>query len=146
MSAVPAVLLAYVDGLMQHDVAAIGATVGSDLAFVARDRVLDRAAFLAFLTALYQAFPDWTYDHDPPRALSSGAFVIRWRQGGKHSGTLALPGFPVVSPTGRSVRIPEQDFCYRIEAELIREIRPDPVEGGAPHGIFQQIGIALPPL
>ena len=26
------------------------------------------------------------------------------------------------------------------------EIRPDPVPGGAPRGIFEQIGVELPPL
>jgi hypothetical protein len=26
------------------------------------------------------------------------------------------------------------------------QIRPDPVPGGAPRGIFQQIGVELPPL
>ncbi|MCE3249406.1 MAG: hypothetical protein K0R41_3231, partial [Geminicoccaceae bacterium] len=85
-------------------------------------------------------------DHDPPAMRADGSWAIRWRQGGTHSATLALPGFEPVAATGRSVVIPEHDFFYRIAAERIVEIRPDPVPGGAPRGIFEQIGVVLPPL
>ena len=71
---------------------------------------------------------------------------MRWRQGGTHTETLALPGFDAVPATGRTVAIPAHDFFYRVAGELIVEIRPDPVPGGAPRGIFEQIGVALPPL
>jgi hypothetical protein len=33
-----------------------------------------------------------------------------------------------------------------VSGEHIVEIRPDPVPGGAPRGIFEQIGVELPPL
>ena len=143
---VPAVLMRYVAGLAAHDVAAVGATVGDDLAFVAVARTMERTQFLAFLTALYSGFPDWSYDHDAPQPAGDGSIRIRWRQGGTHAQTLALPGFPAVAATFRRVTIPEQDFHYVVADGLIRQIRPDPIEGGAPRGIFQQIGVALPPL
>ena len=57
-----------------------------------------------------------------------------------------MPGFDAVPATGRMVAIPEHDFFYRVADDLIVEIRPDPVPGGAPRGIFEQIGVALPPL
>ena len=44
------------------------------------------------------------------------------------------------------VTIPEHYFYYRVENEALVEIRPDPVPGGAPRGIFEQIGVTLPPL
>ena len=59
---------------------------------------------------------------------------------------LALPGFDPVPATGRTVRIPEHFFFYRVRGDRIVEIRPDPVPGGAPRGIFEQIGVTLPPL
>jgi hypothetical protein len=37
-------------------------------------------------------------------------------------------------------------MCYRVADERIVEIRPNPVPGGAPRGILEQIGVAMPPL
>jgi len=71
---------------------------------------------------------------------------VLWRQGGTHTHTLALPGFPAVEPTLRTVIIPPHDFFYLVDERGLRQIRPDPVSGGAPRGIFEQIGVALPPL
>jgi hypothetical protein len=72
--------------------------------------------------------------------------AVRWRQGGTHTETLALPGFDAVPATARTVTIPAHDFFYRAAGDLIVQIRPDPVPGGAPRGIFEQIGVAMPPL
>ena len=44
------------------------------------------------------------------------------------------------------MKIPEHFFYYRLDADKLTQIRPDPVPGGAPRGIFEQIGVALPPL
>jgi hypothetical protein len=51
-----------------------------------------------------------------------------------------------VPASDREVTIPEHYFYYRVENNMMVEIRPDPVPGGAPRGIFEQIGVALPPL
>ena len=69
-----------------------------------------------------------------------------WRQGGTHTGSLAFPGFDAVEATGISVRIPQHYFFYRVGEAGLTEIRPDPVPGGAPRGIFEQIGVELPPV
>jgi hypothetical protein len=136
----------YVEGLKTHDVDRIAGTVVDDLAFVTPARTMSKPQFLAFLRALYAGFPDWRYDHDPPRLLADDGIAVRWRQGGTHTETLALPGFDAVPATGRTVAISAHDFFYRVAGDLIVEIRPDPVPGGAPRGIFEQIGVALPPL
>jgi hypothetical protein len=146
MTDVPAVINRYIAGLKAHDVETIATTVADDVEFVTPVRTMDKAAFLAFLTALYAGFPDWSYDHDPPAVRADGSVAVRWRQGGTHTAPLALPGFPTVAATGRSVTIPPHDFFYRVAGDLIVEIRPDPVPGGAPRGIFEQIGVELPPL
>lgn len=145
MSAAPEVLSRYMEGLKSHDVPAILATVAEDLRFESMGRVLDRKAFGEMLTALYKAFPDWTYDHDAPVGRDDGWDVL-WRQGGTHVGEFAMPGMEPIAATGRVVRIPPQRFHYRIDSGLITRIRPDPVEGGAPRGILLQIGAAEPPL
>jgi predicted ester cyclase len=141
----PAVLLRYVDGLQTHDVDKIAGTVAEDLVFISATRRLDKPQFLAMLRALYTGFPDWSYAYDGVE-LNDGVYGIKWRQGGTHTGTWSLAGMAPIPPTGKPVRIPEHYFFYRIRGDQIVEIRPDPVPGGAPRGILEQIGVAVPPL
>lgn len=139
MTETPFVLHAYIRGLKTHDIATIGDAVAEDLAFVRPDRTLDKSQFLDMLRALYAAFPDWRYEHAEPE-VRRDLIAIKWRQGGTHTGTLEIPGFDPILPTGRVVNIPAQYFFYRIRGEQIVEIRPDPIPGGAPLGILTQIG------
>ncbi len=142
---VPPVLLRYIAGLKAHDVEGIADTVADDLSFVSAGRTLSKPQFLAMLRALYTGFPDWSYDHDPVE-LHDGVYAVKYRQGGTHTGTWTLAGMDPIPPTGRRVRIPEHYFFYKVRGDRIIEIRPDPVPGGAPRGILEQIGVALPPL
>lgn len=146
MNQAPAALLTYMDGLRQHDIEKIGSTFSDDIHFVTPVRQMDKQQTLAFLTALYAGFPDWHYDNDLPTLQSDGSWGVIWRQGGTHTHALALPGFPSVEPTNRTVTIPEHFFYYKVAGDFLVEIRPDPVPGGAPRGIFEQIGVKLPPL
>ena len=102
--------------------------------------------FLAFLTALYAAFPDWRYEHEEPVLQADESFAIVWRQGGTHKGTLALPGLPAVAATGKVVRMPPQQFVYKVAAEQLVEIRPESIPGGMPRGMLEQIGVTDPSL
>ncbi len=142
----PAALLAYMDGLRAHDTSRIGEAMADTVRFVTPVRTMNKSEIFDFLGALYAAFPDWHYDNAPPALCPDGSWAVRWRQGGTHTGVLAFPGFPPVEPTCRRVVIPEHDFHYRIDEARLVEIRPDPVPGGAPRGIFEQIGVTLPPL
>lgn len=139
-SDVPPVLWSYVEGLKTRNVSKIAAAVSEDLAFVTPTRTLNKPEFLALLRALYDGFPDWQYDHDPPEVNGENV-AIRWRQGGTHAGTFSLPGRDPMPATGRRVNIPEQFFFYKVRAGRIVEIRPDPIPGGAPQGILDQIGL-----
>jgi predicted ester cyclase len=145
MSGIPTVIHSYIEGLEAHDVDRIAATVAEDLAFVTPARTLTRPEFLGMLRALYAGFPDWHYDHDPPERRGD-AIAVRWRQGGTHTGTFAWPGLEPIPATGRTVTIPEHFFFYRVRGDRIVEIRPEPVPGGAPRGILEQIGAEAPPL
>lgn len=143
---VPQALVDYMRGLATHDVELIGSTFDPEIRFVTPARTMEKEAILAFLAALYRGFPDWSYDHDPPVFQGDGSIGVKWRQGGCHTGTLEFPGFDAYAATGRSVKIPEHYFYYRVGEAGLTEIRPDPIPGGAPRGIFEQIGVALPPL
>jgi len=136
---IPAVLASYIEGLKAHNVERIAATVADDLAFITPARTLGKGPFLAMLRALYGGFPDWHYDHDPPE-WRGDVIAVRWRQGGTHTSTFAWTGLEPVPATGRVVTIPEHFFFYRVRDEWLVEIRPEPVPGGAPRGIFEQIG------
>jgi predicted ester cyclase len=140
VSFIPPVLLAYIEGLKAHDVPNIARTVADDLRFVTPASTLTKEQFLTFLRALYSAFPDWHYDYDEPE-VRANLIAVKWRQGGTHSSTLVLPGQAVVAATGKKVKISEQFFFYRMRDDQIVEIRPEPIAGGAPLGIFQQIGV-----
>lgn len=145
MIEIPAVFRAYIEGLRAHDVDRIAATLADDLAFVTPSRTLNNKEFLGMLRALYAGFPDWHYDHDEPEWRGE-AIAVRWRQGGTHTGTFAWPGLEPVPATGRTVTIPEHFFFYRVRDDRLVEIRPEPVPGGAPRGILEQIGVESPPI
>jgi predicted ester cyclase len=142
---IPSVLISYMQGLSRHDVDQVADTVAADLRFIAATRVLNKEEFLAMLRALYGGFPDWHYDGDPVEARAD-CYAIKWRQGGTHCGTWAMPGMNPIPPTGRRVTIPEHYFFYKIAGDKIVEINPEKISGGAPRGILEQIGVALPPL
>jgi hypothetical protein len=143
---IPSALELYMNGLRRHDIGMIGDSFADDITFVTPVRTMERDDILAFLTALYSAFPDWHYDNDPPFESAPNTYGVTWRQGGTHRGRIEFPGFPGVDATGKTVQIPEQQFYYRVDESGLHEIRPDPSPGGAPRGIFEQIGVELPPL
>ncbi len=140
MRIIPPVLCEYIGGLQAHDVSKIAGTVADDLRFVTSLAIVNKERFLAFLRALYTAFPDWHYDHDEPERRGD-EIAVQWRQGGTHTGTLALSGARPVAATGKQVKIPAQFFYYWIQDNMIVEIRPEPIAGGAPQGILEQIGV-----
>ncbi len=143
---IPQALVEYVSGLVSHDVARITTTISDDLLFVSATRVLGKVQFLDMLKALYGGFPDWTHEYDEIEDRGEGNYAIKWRQGGTHSGTWSMPGMEPIAPTGKRVRIPPQYFFYRVADEQLVLIFPEPIVGGAPRGILEQIGVDLPPL
>ena len=118
-------------GLKSHDIDLIGSSFDAGIRFVTPAKTMVRDEILEFLGALYRAFPDWHYDHDPPEDCGEGSFRVVWRQGGTHTATLAFPGFDPVAATGRPVRIPEHPFYYRVGSGGLTEIRPAGPRGGS---------------
>jgi len=145
MNEIPPVIWSYINGLKNHDIEGIGQTVSEDLAFITPNKTLDKPQFLQMLRALYAGFPDWRYEHDAPEVCPTG-IAVKWRQGGTHTGTFGMPGLVPIPPTGRRVQIPEHYFFYKVRGGTITEIRPEPVPGGAPGGILEQIGVKTSPL
>ena len=142
----PKALTDYVAGLESHDVEKIASTLSDDLMFISATRILDKPQFLAMLTALYGGFPDWHHGHDPIENRGEGNYAIKWHQGGTHAGVWNMPGMEPIAPTGKRVQIPPHYFFYRVVNEKLVLIFPEPVVGGAPRGILEQIGLVAPPL
>ena len=136
---IPRVLSEYVAGLARHDIDKIAATVSDDLLFISATRILGKLQFLDMLNALYTGFPDWNYEYDEIEDRGLDNYAIKWRQGGTHSGTWSMPGMDPIAATGKRVRIQPQYFFYRIANEQLVLIFPEPVVGGAPRGIVEQI-------
>ena len=143
---IPASLSSYIDALRDHDADRVANTVADDMLFISATRFLDKPQFLAMLRALYAAFPDWKYEHDGVEVRGEGNYAIKWRQSGTHTGTWKMPGMKPIAPTGKRVQIVPHYFFYRVNNGLLVLIFPEPVRGGAPRGILEQIGIDLPPL
>ena len=143
---IPPPLALYMDGLRSHDLAKIEDSFAGDIQFVTPARTMESSEILSFLAALYRGFPDWKYVNDPPIRTGQCAIGVKWHQGGTHSETLAFPGFPAYAATGKTVKIPAHFFYYLVDDQGLHEIRPDPIPGGAPRGIFEQIGVENPPL
>jgi hypothetical protein len=120
----------------------IAATIANEAEIVLPTRKLTKSGFLAFLSALYAAFPDWNYRHDAPESRGPDQFAVKWYQSGTHTAALDLPELARVAATGKLIRIPEQFFFYRVVADQLIEIRPDAIPGGAPWGILEQLGVA----
>ena len=139
-ASVPAALLRYMDGLKARDLEMIGSSLSESVRFVTPFRTMGKAYDSRFSICALSWFSDWNYDHDQAELLEDGSFAVFWRQGGKHTGTLSFPGFEPIDATGKSVKIPPHHFFYRLGSAGLTEIRPDPIPGGAPRGIFEQIG------
>lgn len=146
LTQIPDALELYMDGLKSQDIEKIAASFAPQIQFVTPAKSMGHDDILTFLSALYRGFPDWSYQHEPPVRRKDGAIGVKWRQGGTHTETLEFPGFDAHAATGRAVTIPEHYFYYRVQENGLTEIQPDPVPGGAPRGIFEQIGVELPPL
>lgn len=144
--AIPQVLHLYMEGLRSHNIERIRSTFSDEIRFVTPFKTMGKVEIIEFLSALYRGFPDWSYQNEGPIDCGKGKYAVKWRQGGTHTGPLEFRGFPAVAETGISVVIPKHFFYYQIENDRLLEIRPDPIPGGAPRGIFEQIGVALPPL
>lgn len=140
------VLLDYIEGLTTHDLARITHTLDEGLLFISATRILDKPQFVEMLRALYAGFPDWRYEYDRIEDRGEGNYAIRWRQGGTHTGVWAMPGTDPIAPTGRRVAIPLHYFYYRVSNDRISLIFPEPVAGGAPRGILEQLGVKRPAL
>jgi predicted ester cyclase len=104
---------------------------------------LGKAEFISFMHIMLAALPDFAFNIS--RFEENGDSVIAYSHiTGTHTGTLALPGLPVIPATGKKIALPQEKQTYTIKdgklQSLVTDARPD---AGIP-GMLAQLGIALP--
>src|SRR5205809_298365 len=127
MNSIPPVLLTHIIGLETH-VPQIASTVADNLRFVTPTATIEQGLLLAFLRALYAAFPGWHYDHAAPD-LQGDHFAVPLRQSGTALARLPFPARSQWPRPASRCRSPEE--FNRGRDDPIVEIRPDPIPGGA---------------
>ena len=135
----------YTDAINAHDADALAALYaeGAGLQEPAGE-FLGREAVIQYWQRFFEAFPDLN-GRDVFKAENGDTAINEWTFSGTNSGPMETPE-GTIPATGKRVTIPEHYFFYRVCGEKIVEIRPEPVPGGAPRGILEQIGVELPPL
>jgi predicted ester cyclase len=137
----------YFDALAEKDVERAAATLSGDLVFVTPVEAWDKDTLVRLLTALFEGFPDWRFDHGELRR-EGDTVSTTLSMSGTHTGTFdpPVPGVKARPPTGRRVELPAQDFHYRVEDGKIVHVEPDPVPHAGLLGLLEQLGVRLPPL
>lgn len=106
---------------------------------------LDGPAFLAMMSALRNAFPDFSFHLSKPRERGDEveAFISI---AGTHTRDLALPefGLPLIPYSGVAIQLPQTEATFRVKEDAIAEMRVESLPGGGLNGLLQQIDTELP--
>ena len=106
---------------------------------------LDRRTFLAMMSALHNALPDFSYDlsEAKERGEEVEAFIA---VAGTHTRDLALPefGLSLIPYSGVAIRLPQSHIQLRVKGDAIAEMLVESLPGGGLNGLLQQIDTELP--
>jgi predicted ester cyclase len=141
------VVRSYFDALEAKDLARLNEVVSPDLVFVTPLRPLGKQDLLRVFSAIFDAFPDWRFDHQ--ELVTAGDTVkTKLRMTGTHTGTFVPPirALKPIKATGKKVVLPEQEFVYYVDSGKIARIVSEPVPDGGIPGLLTQLGVRLPPL
>lgn len=108
---------------------------------------LEGQAFLAMMSALHNALPDFSYNLSQPGERERGKEVEALiAVAGTHTRDLALPefGLPLIPYSGVAIRLPQVYATFRLKGDAIAEMRVESQPGGGLNGLLQQIDTELP--
>jgi predicted ester cyclase len=108
---------------------------------------LDGFAFLAMMSALRSAMPDFSFNLSETSARG-GEIEALISVSGTHTRDLSLPefGLPLVPYSGVAVQLPQVQATFRVKEDAIAEMLVETVPGGGLSGLLQQIDTELPVL
>ena len=108
-------------------------------------RPLDGHAFLAMMSALCNALPDFSFhlSETSERGEEVEAFIS---VAGSHARDLALPefGLPLIPYSGVAIRLPQTRATFRVKGDAVAEMLVESLPGGGLNGLLQQIDTELP--
>lgn len=106
---------------------------------------LDGRAFLAMMSALRGAMPDFSFHLSEPRGRGEEVEALI-SISGTHTRDLALPefGLPLIPYSGVAVQLPQVQATFRVKENKIAEMLVESLPGGGLSGLLQQIGTELP--
>jgi predicted ester cyclase len=135
---------AFVDALEAKDMEKAGTYLSEDFRLYGPTPMpVGKHEFLALQGALFQAFPDWSFNS---AALKQEGNKVTGtvRITATHTAPLVLPGIPPIAATGKHVVLPEERTELTFEGDKIVSLASDNVPGGGVPGMLQQIGLQLP--
>jgi predicted ester cyclase len=106
---------------------------------------LDGQTFLAMMSALRNALPDFSFHLSMPRERGKEVEALL-AVAGTHTRDLALPefGLPLIPYAGVAIQLPQQQATFRVKEDAIAEMRVEALPGGGLNGLLQQIDTELP--
>jgi len=108
-------------------------------------QALDGRRFLAMMSALRNAMPDFSFNLSDVNELDDGAEALI-SVSGTHTRDLALPqlGLPLIAYSGVAIYLPQAQSEYRVKEQHIAEMLVETIPGGGLNGLLQQIDTELP--
>ena len=107
---------------------------------------MEGQAFLAMMSALRNALPDFSYNLSETREQGDDEVEALIAITGTHTRDLALPefGLPLIPYSGVAVYLPQTPSQYRVKEQRIAEMLVETIPGGGLTGLLQQIDTELP--
>lgn len=106
---------------------------------------LDRQQFLALLSSLRSAMPDFSFNLSDARERGKRVEALI-AISGDHTRDLALPefGLPLIPYSGVAIYLPQTRSEYGIRDNKVAEMQVETIAGGGLTGLLQQIDSDLP--
>lgn len=108
-------------------------------------QALDGQTFLAMMSALRNAIPDFSFNLSNVSEQNDAARALIAIEG-THTRDLALPefGLPLIAYSGVAIYLPQARAEFRIKEQQITEMLVETIPGGGLTGLLQQIDTELP--
>lgn len=138
-------LRATLDALEAKDVGTLAGLLSDDFA-IEGNTALGKQQMLAYMRALFTAFPDFSFGFGKIKEAGDN-LQVEMHESGTHTGTFDLNplGAPVTfPPTGRTFSLPVATVEFTVRDGKIIWMKEHTTEGGGLDGILAQLGVSPP--
>ena len=136
-----------VQAMEKRDFAAFERLINDDfMIYTSLPTPLGIRGFIEVQQALMDAIPDWKFNASNFKEENDNKVTYTQQVTGTHTGTLHLEsiGIPVMPPTGKSIRLPEEKVIVTLRDDKASRVEIPLVPGGSVEGLLAQIGIKIP--